>query len=75
MEFTPDIKQTFKEEIATLKKMLDRLEKEVSEIENGHALEFIAPLMTVRGIKGNIGDIERDLKAWQDEGVEYTEFP
>lgn len=75
MEFTPEIKKEFLDEIERMKRQLDILANEINEIETGKDLEFLCPIKTAGQIEDDIHIIRNNLKEWRDEGVEYTEFP
>jgi hypothetical protein len=75
MEFTTEVKDAFQEQITVLKNMLGRLSKEINEIEQGNTLEFILPLMTLNSVIEEAECMREDLRSWQDEDVDETEFP
>jgi hypothetical protein len=68
MEFTTEVKDEFQSQITVLKNMFDRLSKEINEIEQGNALEFIPPLMTLNSIVEEVKCMREDLRSWQDCG-------
>jgi len=75
MEFTTEVKDAFQTRITTLKNLLDIISQEINEITCGNAIEFIAPLATVIVIEENVKCMREDLRSWQDEDVDETEFP
>jgi len=75
VEFTTEVKDEFQEQIRILKNMLARLSKEINEIEQGNALEFSLPIMTLNSIVEEAECMREDLRSWQDEDVDETEFP
>ena len=68
MQFTQETKDEFQSQITVLKNMLGRLSKEINEIEQGNALEFILPLMTLNSIVEEAECMRGDLRSWQDCG-------
>lgn len=75
MEFTDEVKESLLDDVATMKKMLDTLAKEINEIEKGGSLEFIIPILTAGRIEDNIRILKNDLKSWENEYVDEGEFP
>ena len=75
VEFTTEIKDKFQSQITVLKNMLARLSKEINEIEQGNALEFSLPIMTLNSIVEEAECMREDLRSWQDVDVDETEFP
>ena len=71
MEFTAEVKKELLDQIATMKKQLDTLSKEIEDIEKGNALEFIAPIMSAGRIEYNIRCLKTDMEAWSEEGEVY----
>ena len=75
VEFTDEVKESLLDDVATMKKMLETLAKEINEIEKGGSLEFITPIITAGRIEDNIRILKNDLKSWENEYVEEGEFP